>query len=142
MIAAQIIALGSAGAADTNRINSRLNDRKGKIGSADEYAKKAVAIADEHGLDGAAARQAANILIEQSKAADALNRAHTKTLQAEKDKIAEIVVEVLPDAGTGGQAAVEDVIKIVGGSGSGSGSSEGSGALWLIAAAAAAKFFM
>jgi hypothetical protein len=143
LIAAQIIALGSAGAADANRINSRLNDRKGKMGAADDRAKKAIAIADAHGLDGSAARQAANILIEQSKAADALNTAHTKTLEEDKDKIAEIIVEVLPDAGSGGQAAGADVIEIVGGgSGSGSGESGGSGALWLIVAAAAAKFFM
>lgn len=142
LIAAQIIALGSAGAADANRVNSRLNDRKGKMGAADDRAKKAVAIADAHGLDGIAARQAANILIEQSKAADALNTAHTKTLDAEKKEIKRIIVEVLPDAGTGGQDAGADVIEIVGGSGGGSGESGGSGALWLIAAAAAAKFFM
>jgi hypothetical protein len=141
LIAAKIMALAGQGAADLSRVNSRLGDRKGKIGASGDRGQKAIAIAEAHGLDAYAVRQAAKILDDQSKMAEELNTAHAKTAEAEGVEIVKIVKEVEKDAGSGGQDAADLITTTIAGSG-GDTSKSGSGAFWLIAAAAAAKFFM
>lgn len=144
MIAAQIMALGGGAAADLSRSNSRLADRKGKMASAKERIDQAIKIAEAHGLDGYAARQAAKAVDEQIAAGQELNTAHQKTADAIAAEVVKVVDEVTPDAGKGGKDAGGEIKETLGDNGdNGDNSDKGSsGVLWLIAAAAAAKFFM
>lgn len=141
LIAAQIVAISGKGAADLSRVGKRLNDRKGKIADAGERADKAVAIADAHGLDGQAARQAAQTIANQRKAATELNVAHEKTKEAEAGEIVRILKEVEADMGQHAAGAAGEIVAALQGGGGGSGDG-GSGALWLIAAAVGAKFLL
>lgn len=141
LIAAQIVAISGKGAADLSRVGKRLGDRKGKIADAGERADKAVAIADAHGLDGQAARQAAQTIANQRKAATELNVAHEKTKEAEAGEIVRILKEVEKDMGEHSAGAAGEIVAALQGGGDGSGDS-GSGALWLIAAAVGAKFLL
>lgn len=140
LIAAQIIALAGAGAADLSRSNKRLGDRKGKIGEADARAAEAVKIADAHGLDGNAARAAAQTVANQVAAATDLNTAHGQKSDTIATEIEQVIVEVLPDAGSHATGAAGEIVAQL--KDEPKTESGGGGALWLVAAAAAAAKFL